>query len=54
MAGIDTAFAHHHFNGVAGYQVNERKRKDRNADEGRNHHTDAAQNEAEHGSSLWS
>ena len=52
--GIDAALAHHHFDGVARYQVNQRKREDRDADERRYHHADAAQNKAEHGSSLWS
>jgi hypothetical protein len=51
---IDTALAHHHFDGVARNQVNQRERKDGDADERRYHHADAAQNKAEHGSSLWS
>jgi hypothetical protein len=29
--------------------VNQREREDRDADESRNHHADAAQNKAEHG-----
>jgi hypothetical protein len=36
--GIDAALAHHHFDGVARYQVNQRKRQDGDADEGRDHH----------------
>jgi hypothetical protein len=40
--------------GIARYQVNQRECKDRDADERRYHHAYAAQNKAEHGSSLWS
>ncbi len=48
---VDTALAHHHFDGIARYQVDQRERKDGDADEGRDHHADAAQHKSQHGGS---
>ncbi len=51
---IDAALAHHRFDGIARYQVNQRECRIVMPMNVGITHAYAAQNKAEHGSSLWS
>jgi hypothetical protein len=45
---IDTAFARHRLNGIAGDQADKHEHKQRNPDEGRNHEAQPGKDEPEH------